>query len=183
MEDGVSGGSEFFAAGIRGDWFAGAVDNAREGAVAFGAVGGGTGAFALPGNRSAAVDTEAGVDQEGRRVWARSFGGTEAAAADGADAPGTQTVGEERRQRVVASRTTLDVIAVEIGEAGIALRAVNFGWTAIAVVFERVLALGTLLRRGRLRDVVDESKWSLERGELDDGGGGRGGLDTGCWMD
>jgi hypothetical protein len=91
-------------------------------------------------------------------VWARSFGGREAAAADGTDALGAQAVGQQGRQGDMASGTTLDVITVEVEEPGIALWAVNFLWSAIEEVLERVLAARTRLRRGRLRDVVDESK-------------------------
>jgi hypothetical protein len=68
----------------------------------------------------------------------------------------------------VASRTSLDANAVEVVEPGIALWAVDSGRTAIEEVFESYVALGTELRRGRLRDVVDESKWSLHRSDFND---------------
>ncbi len=145
------------------------VKDAREAAMAFGAVGGKAEATSLPGDGGAAIGAEAWIDPEGGRVWARSVGAREAAAADGTDPAGAQAIGQQGRQGVIAGGTAFELRAVEILERGIALWAVGLGWTAIAVEFERGLAVGTLLRRGRLRDVVNESKRGAERGELDDG--------------
>jgi hypothetical protein len=163
-----SGRIEFFAAGKRGDGLEGAIDDAGEAAVALGALSRGTDALGGPGDRGVTVYTEAGVDHEDWGVWARGLWVGEAAAADSADASGSQAAGEQRRQGIVASRTSLDANAVEVVEPGIALWAVDSGRTAIEEVFESYVALGTELRRGRLRDVVDESKWSLHRSDFND---------------
>ena len=122
-----SRGGEFFGAGVRGDGLAGHIEDAREAAVALGTVFGGADAFGLPGDGGAAVHAEAGVVGERGRVWAGGFGCEQAAAADGADAPGAQAVGEQRRQRVAAGGTALDLTAVEMIKLGVAFWAIGLG--------------------------------------------------------
>lgn len=141
--------------------------------MALGAAYGGGQAFGLAGDRRLTEQAEAGIDLEYRRMRARGLGCGEATTADGTDAAGAQAVGKQGRQRIVASGTALDSTAVEALERGVALWAVG-GWrTAIAEVFERGAAVGTVLRRGQLRDVVDESKRGLERSDFNERWGDR----------
>ena len=105
--------------------------------MTFGAVCGGTGTFAFPGNAGAAVHTEAGVNRERRWMRAGGLGGTEAAAADGADAPRAQAVGQQavldlkpgtvltaRAVEAVPLARTGQLITVTTGTNGISVRTV-----------------------------------------------------------
>jgi hypothetical protein len=72
---------------------------------------------------------------------------------------------------VAASGATLDGIAIEIVQGGATFGADGLGCSAIEPVGgKRDVAFGTLLRRRRLRDIVDKSQRGVERGDFDDRG-------------